>query len=338
MATPFDRRGKLDRTGVARLVEYLIAGGVHGVFVGGSQGEFFALTGRERASLIEMTVKAVSARVPIYAGVAGITTREAMREARVAESAGADALSVLTPFFIRPSPSELHEHFSRVAACTGLPILMYSNPEKTGVRLDPLLVRKLEAISNIVGIKDSSGDMTLTMEYIRGTTARFAVLAGRDTLIYPTLACGGSGAVAATANVVPSLCVEIYESYRAGDNEKAVSAQRLLTPLRLAFELGTFPGVVKEALSMIGVPVGAARAPVGPMSDTCRDELKLVLQNLEEYWGEAQSPSRRNRGSRRNPGHDSGPSVHIRTGKPGGVVSGRAALRSSQGNSVKARG
>jgi 4-hydroxy-tetrahydrodipicolinate synthase len=144
----------------------------------------------------------------------------------------------------------------------------------------------LERYENVVGIKDSSGDMTLTMEYIRVTSTQFAVLCGRDTLIYPTLACGGSGAVAATANVVPRLCVELLERHRVGDHRRALEAQLLLTSLRAAFELGTFPVVVKEALAMIGLPIGPTRAPVGGIGESARKQLEEILQRLKPYWSQ----------------------------------------------------
>jgi len=287
MATPFDNQDRLDRTAIARLVEHLIAGGVHGIFAAGSQGESYALNDQERHELIETTASAVSGRVPVYAGVCAITTRDAIKQAQIAEAAGADILSVLTPFFVRPSRSELLEYFTRVAESTRLPLVLYNNPDKTGVKINPDLLGELEKTVNVVGIKDSSGDMTLTIEYIRSTSEDFAVMAGRDTLIYPTLVCGGAGAVTATANVVPGLCVQIYESYRSGDGNRALAAQKLLNPLRLAFGLGTFPVVVKEALSIIGIPVGPARAPVRELDQSSRQQLTRVLQPLQDYWRHA---------------------------------------------------
>jgi len=131
-----------------------------------------------------------------------------------------------------------------------------------------------------INIKDSSGDLTLTMEYIRLTAEEFAVLSGRDTLILAGLLHGTKGAIAATANVVPALVVEIYEAFQAGEIERARRAQERLAPLRLAFGLGSFPAVVKEALELIGIPAGPCRGPVGPLSSEKRAELRQVLLDL----------------------------------------------------------
>jgi 4-hydroxy-tetrahydrodipicolinate synthase len=148
------------------------------------------------------------------------------------------------------------------------------------VRLSAKLVSRLSEIDNIVGIKDSSGDLTLTTEYISETGPGFSVLVGRDTLILTALVSGASGAIAACANVVPRLTAEIYEAFLAGDSKRALEAQRRLAPLRLAFEMGTFPVVIKEALALMGICSGRAIAPVGPMSNDRRTELRKVLRDL----------------------------------------------------------
>ncbi|MBM4324543.1 MAG: dihydrodipicolinate synthase family protein, partial [Deltaproteobacteria bacterium] len=135
-------------------------------------------------------------------------------------------------------------------------------------------------VHNIVGIKDSSGDLTLTAEYIRRTGDTFSVLAGRDTLIYGTLCYGGKGAIAATANVAPKVIVEIYEAFMAGDHKRALAAQYRLAPLRLAFDLGTFPVVIKEALNLMGIEAGVGMPPVGGISPKAKDELREILKKM----------------------------------------------------------
>jgi 4-hydroxy-tetrahydrodipicolinate synthase len=135
-------------------------------------------------------------------------------------------------------------------------------------------------VKNIVGIKDSSGDLTITSEYIRRTGEEFSVLAGRDTLIYGTLCYGGKGAIAATANVVPKVVVEIYEAFQKGDLKRSLEAQFRLAPLRLAFDLGTFPVVIKEALNLIGIDAGVGMPPVGGIKPEAKKELKEILKNM----------------------------------------------------------
>ena len=154
--------------------------------------------------------------------------------------------------------------------------------QRTHVALQPSSVVKLAAIKNIIGIKDSSGDMTNTAECIRLTRDMdFDVMIGRDTLIHANLCYGGAGAVAACANVAPRICADIYDKYMAGDIKGSLEAQFRLAPLRIAFALGTFPTVIKEALELLGVPAGPCFDPVGPMSADEKKQLVSILKGME---------------------------------------------------------
>lgn len=280
MVTPITSDGKIHMHALRKLTNYLIEGGVHGLFPVGSQGEFYALTFEEKRQVIEVVVEETRGRVPVYAGTGAITTREVIALTQMAESAGVSAVSVLTPYFITPNETELFEFYSAIAKSTRLPVLLYNNPARTGVNLSANFVVRASKIDNIVGIKDSSGDMTLMAEYIRRTDETFSVLAGRDTLIYGALCYGGKGAIAATANVAPKIIVEIYEAFIAGDMKRSLEAQFRLAPLRLAFELGTFPVVIKEALNLIGIDAGMGIAPVGGIKAEAKEELKKILKGM----------------------------------------------------------
>ncbi|WP_433542805.1 4-hydroxy-tetrahydrodipicolinate synthase [Neomoorella humiferrea] len=282
MATPTDEWGNINEGALRKLVNHLIDGGVHGLFPIGSQGEFFALTFEQKKKVIEIVIDETRGRVPVYAGTAALTTKEAIETTKMARDLGVDAVSILTPFFTNLNQKEVIQFYLDIArAVPDLPVLLYSNPARTKVPITVETVKELAAVDNIVGIKDSSGDMTLTAEYIRVTRQMdFSVLAGRDTLIYATLCYGGTGSITATANVDPSLVVEIYEAFMAGDHRRALEAQYRLAPLRLAFELGTFPVVIKEALDMIGIEAGQAIRPVGPLTEENRARLRQVLQEM----------------------------------------------------------
>ncbi len=280
MVTPVTLEGKINVKALRKLTNYLIEGGVHGLFPVGSQGEFYALTFEEKKKVIEVVIEETRGRVPVYAGTGAITTRETITLTQMAEKAGVSAVSILTPFFINPNEAELFEFYSAVAKATRLPVLLYNNPARTGVNISANFVARASKIENIIGIKDSSGDLTLASEYIRRTNKDFSVLAGRDTLIYGTLCYGGKGAIAATANVAPKLVVEIYEAFQAGDLKRSLEAQFRLAPLRLAFELGTFPVVIKEALNLIGIDAGIAIPPVGEVNPKAKEDLKEILKNM----------------------------------------------------------
>jgi len=277
MVTPLDDKDQVNEPVLQGLVGYLLDAGVHGLFAIGSQGEFYALTIEEKKRIAELVVRETSGRVPVYIGTGAVTTRESILLTAMAENVGADAVSIMTPFFISPSEDELYEHYATIAKSTRLPVLLYSNPGRTHVDMSAKLVARLSGVDNIVGIKDSSGDLSLTAEYIRNTDSGFSVLMGRDTLIYGALMYGARGAIAATANVAPRLVVEIYEAYIRGDFEQARNAQADLAPLRQAFNLGSFPVVIKDALQLMGMAVGPAREPIRPLDSAGRAELQNIL-------------------------------------------------------------
>lgn len=285
LVTPLNDKGEIMEEALRRLIEYVIEGGVHGVFILGSTGEIYGLDMEQKRRAIEITVDQTAGRVPVYAGASEITTRDCIRTAQLAESiGGVDAISVLTPYFVTPNPRELADHYKAIAESVKTPIILYGNDDKTQVSISPELCLELADVENIVGIKDSSGDMTKMVEYIRLTKGKeFSVLAGRDTLIYGNLCYGGDGAIASCANVAPAIAAGIYDAFVAGDLAKSLEYQFQLAPLRLAFSLGTFPVVVKEALKMIGIDVGSALKPVGEMSEENREKLKQVLIDMNVY-------------------------------------------------------
>jgi 4-hydroxy-tetrahydrodipicolinate synthase len=282
MVTPIDDMGRINESALRKLTNHLIDGGVHGLFPVGSQGEFFSLTFEQKKETIRIVVDETRGRVPVYAGTGAVTTREAIETTKMAQGWGVSAVSVITPYFLVPSQKELIVHYTAIAkACPDLPILLYSNPDRTQVPFPISTVLELAAVDNIIGIKDSSGDMSMTGEFIRLTRGmNFHVLMGRDTLIYAALCYGAAGSICATGNVDPRVPVEIYEAFIVGDHKRALEAQYRLAPLRIAFGLGTFPVVVKEALTMIGIDAGPAVLPVGPMTPENREKLRKVIADM----------------------------------------------------------
>jgi 4-hydroxy-tetrahydrodipicolinate synthase len=282
MVTPIDDMGRINESALRKLTNYLIDGGVHGLFPVGSQGEFFSLTFEQKKEAIRIVVDETKGRIPVYAGTGAVTTREAIETTKMAQGWGVSAVSVITPYFLVPSQKELIVHYTAIAkACPDLPILLYSNPDRTQVPFPISTVLELAAVDNIIGIKDSSGDMSITGEFIRLTRGmNFHVLMGRDTLIYAALCYGAAGSICATGNVDPRVPVEIYEAFIVGDHKRALEAQYNLAPLRIAFGLGTFPVVVKEALTMIGIDAGPAILPVGPMTPENREKLRKIIADM----------------------------------------------------------
>jgi 4-hydroxy-tetrahydrodipicolinate synthase len=279
VATPMQANEDLDLPRFRWFLDHLLGAGVHGVFVLGTNSEFYAMDEAEKQQVIATAVEHVRGRVPVWAGTGAETTREAIRLTRMAEKEGADGVSIITPYFVAPSQQEIFDHYRRIAETTALPVVLYNNPATCGgVKIDVDTVARLAEIPNILGIKDSSGDLQNTNEYIRVVPDRFSVLQGRDTLIYQALIFGARGAVPATANVAPHVLVDIYESYMRGDHVAAMAAQLRVNPVRLSLNVGTPPGGVKAALSILGMSIGPSRSPINPLSADKQQKMKASLQ------------------------------------------------------------
>jgi 4-hydroxy-tetrahydrodipicolinate synthase len=285
LVTPLDRNGNLLEDALRNVIDYIIAGGVHGLFILGSSGEIYGLTNEQKRRVVEITVDHTNGRVPVYCGASEITTRDCIQTAQmVQEVGGVSALSVLTPYFMTPTQSELTEHFKAIAKSTNLPIILYGNEARTQVKIEVATCEELSKVDNIIGMKDSSGDMTRMAEYLRVTDRdTFSVMAGRDTLIYAGLCHGTTGAIASTANIAPKLVSDIYNAFMVGDYKKSLELQFKLAPLRLCIDKATFPVVLKEGLRMVGVDVGYAFEPAAEMTPESRRQLENVLKDLEIY-------------------------------------------------------
>lgn len=275
--TPMHPDESVDLAGLRRHIDWQLDSGVDAIFVLGTTGEFYALDDAEKQAVVAEVVRHVAGRKPVYAGTGAVTTREAVRLTKLAEREGVNGVSVLTPFFLKPTQAELVSHFRAVAECSPLPVILYSNPGPTGVCVEPDTVARLAELPNVVGIKDSSGDLQNTIEIVKRVPASFGVLVGRDTLILAGLLFGASGAIPATCNLAPALCVGIRRAFLAGDVAEARRLQDRLAPVRLALTLGTGNGAVKEGLTLMGRDCGPNRRPIGPLPAEKREQLRRVL-------------------------------------------------------------
>lgn len=281
LVTPLTEDGELMEQGLRDLLDFVIVGGVHGLFVLGSSGEIYGLHADQKRRVVEVTVEHVAGRVPVYAGASEITTRDCIATALMAEQVGGvAALSVLTPYFMTPTQAELVEHYTAIAESTSLPVILYTNPGRTHVDLALDTVLELASVPGIVGLKDSAGDLDQTRALLAARPEGFAVLMGRDTLIEPALAAGADGCIASTANIAPALVAGIYDAFRAGDLDLARRRQEALTPLRELLDKATFPVVLKEGLRFAGVDAGYCLAPARALTDPWRTRLAEVVAAL----------------------------------------------------------
>ena len=279
--TPFTPDEQVDEPAFRKVLRFLIDQGVHGLFPAGTGGEFSALTVDEKKRLMDLTVKEAAGRVFVMPNVGAITTAESVELARHAEAVGCDAVSAVTPFFLKPSQDELIEHYRSICAAVKIPVLAYNIPERTGgVALSvPTVSRLAREVANFAGIKDSTGDLTNAAEIVRTSPPGFRVFMGRDTLIFGALLYGCVGAVAATANVAPALAVGIHDAVMAGDLPKARELQAKLAPVRRLFTIGSHPLGLKEAMVQLGtLECGRCRRPTLELTPAQKNEVAAVLR------------------------------------------------------------
>ncbi|MBQ7665710.1 MAG: dihydrodipicolinate synthase family protein [Synergistaceae bacterium] len=282
VVTPFDDNGKFKEDEYKKLLQYFIDNGIHGVFPFGTSGEFYAFDNGFYRHVLEVTCEYARGKMDIYAGANHITPKGAIELAKIAEEVKVDALSVLTPMFVSQTQNELEIYYRKIADATSLPIVIYNNKPKTNVGVAPETIQKLAKVKNIIAVKDSTGDMTNSEEYIRLTRDNpdFCVLMGRDTLIYAALWYGAAGAITSCGNIAPRIAVDIYENFINKNYDAALEAQFKLSELRIATNMGSFPVVIKEALNMIGYNVGKCAEPIQPLTSEQHAKLEVVMKNI----------------------------------------------------------
>jgi 4-hydroxy-tetrahydrodipicolinate synthase len=280
IVTPITEDEKVDEASLRRLVDYVIEGGCSGILAFGSNGEFYMMEEAEMEEALKIMVDQCAGRVPIYMGVGAIRTSKCVRLARMGVRLGARSVSILQPMFLRPTEEELKQHFRTIAAAVPeVPVLLYNNPGRCGYAMSQDLVQELaHSIPNLVGMKDSSGDLTQTMEFVRrNADISFKVLSGKDTLIYSGLGVGAVGAVCSTANYLPELVCSIYERYVAGDIKGSLEAQLRLNPIRLATDKSSFPVATKDLANLVGMKVGRPYLPTMPSPAAQMENLRQSL-------------------------------------------------------------
>lgn len=282
--TPMNQDETIHEQELRNQVNRLIKAGIHGIFPCGTNGEGYALEEKEKFRVLEIVIEETRGRIPVYAGTGCITTKETIRQSRIAEKMGADVLSVITPYFAAASQEELYEHYKALAQEVKIPIIMYNIPARTGNRLAPETVARLSKIENIAGVKDSSGNFDNLLQYIERTKKQkdFAVLSGNDSLILWNLMAGGTGGVAGCANVFPEVMVSIYEGFVENDLKKARNAQDSIRTFRDCFKYGNSNTVIKAAVEFLGYPVGKCRSPFNKLSETGIDAVKTVLEECRK--------------------------------------------------------
>ena len=285
IVTPMNADESVNIAELRNQVERQIAGGVHGIFPFGTNGEGYILSMKEKEEILEAVIDQVKGRIPVYAGTGCISTQDTVYMSKRAQELGADVLSIITPSFAVASQKELYDHYVEVAKHVNIPIVLYNIPPRTGNKLLPETVAKLaKDVDVIMGAKDSSGDRDNLKAYIdltKDLDKDFSVLAGNDGNIFFCLQNGGKGGIAGRANLWPETVASIYNYFVAGDLEKAEAAQAEIAKIQPVFKFGNPNTIIKKAVNLLGYPVGDCRRPFNYLCDEGVEALKAVLKDTE---------------------------------------------------------
>jgi 4-hydroxy-tetrahydrodipicolinate synthase len=280
LVTPFSAAGELDEPALRRLVRRQVEAGIHFLVPCGTTGETPTLSRRERTRVVEIVVEEAGGRAPILAGAGGYSTAETIELAREMESAGANGLLSVTPYYNKPTPEGLYQHFRAIAESTTLPIVLYNVPGRTGCNLDVRTLERLTAIANIAGVKEASGNMTQICEICAAVPSDFIVLSGDDALTVPVMAVGGRGVISVASNEAPAEMVAMVESAERGDFADARNRHQRLLPLMQVNFVEPNPVPVKAALAAMGLIEENYRLPMSPPRPESRQKIESVLQAM----------------------------------------------------------
>ena len=278
IVTPFTPTLILDEDGVRRLARRQIDEGVHFLVPCGTTGESPTLSDEERTRIVQICVEEAGGKVPVLAGAGGYDTREVIHAARQMERAGANGLLSVTPYYNKPTPDGLVQHYKAIAESTSLPIVVYNVPGRTGCNVDPTTLLKLSAIPNVIGVKEASGNIQQMCEICRALPPDFIVLSGDDAITLPLMAVGGRGVISVASNEAPRQMSQMVEAAERGDFAAARRIHAALLPLMLINFVESNPIPVKAAMAAMGLLEEAYRLPMVPPRAESRAKIVNVLR------------------------------------------------------------
>jgi 4-hydroxy-tetrahydrodipicolinate synthase len=285
MVTPLDASGEVDFDVLGQLLEKQIAAGVTGVVPMGTTGESPTMFNAEHDAVIRYTVEKVAGRVQVWAGTGSNNTQQAIRTTGEAREAGADGVLVVTPYYNKPSQAGLRRYFAEIAESTDLPIIVYNIKGRTAVNVETDTLAEIARISNVVAVKEASGDIGQMADVIDCICHRqddpFWVVSGDDALTLPLMSVGGHGVISVVSNLVPERMVELVSAAAAGDFETARRVHYELLPLFKASFIETNPVPIKAAMNLCGLDVGDVRSPLAPLTEASQRRLESILRGLQ---------------------------------------------------------
>ncbi|AMO98344.1 dihydrodipicolinate synthase [Collimonas arenae] len=281
IVTPFTANDEFDEKAFRKLIDFQVDEGAGGLLVAGGSGEYVSLTPSERKKVVEVAVDQVRGRIPIIVGALAPATREVLDTAKHAADAGADAVLVLPPYYIKPSADGIVEHFATIADGTSLPIVAYNNTGRTGLTLDIPILERLTKLPSVVALKECERDLAVVSAKIKAVGERIAVMSGDDDLGFPTFLLGSPGGIFMTANLVPAFHKKLFDATKRGDIANAKKAHYALLALVEALYTANHPGPLKDAMAYVGQPIGAARTPLQHGSAESLKRAKAAIEALQ---------------------------------------------------------
>jgi 4-hydroxy-tetrahydrodipicolinate synthase len=280
LVTPFRSDLSLDEEGLRRLLRRQIEGGIHFLVPCGTTGENPTLTREEHLRVVEITLEEAGGHTPVLAGCGGNNTQEVVELARDLEGLGADGLLVVTPYYNKPTPEGLYQHYRAVARATRLPIVVYNVPGRTGTNVDPATLSRLAEIDTVAGVKEASGNISQMAAIVQAVPETFAVLSGDDAVTLPLIALGGVGIISVVSNEVPFAMARLTSLCLQGDFPAAREIQRRLHALMEINFIEANPGPVKAALGLMGLIEPVFRLPMVPPKPENLKKIEKVLLEL----------------------------------------------------------
>jgi 4-hydroxy-tetrahydrodipicolinate synthase len=283
LVTPFSRSGELDEKSVRRLGRRQIDAGIHFLVPNGTTGENPTLTLEERTRIVEILVDEANGQVPILAGAGGYNTKEVVHLADEMRKAGASGLLSVTPYYNKPTPDGLVQHYRAIADSTPLPIIVYNVPGRTGVNIDVNTLVRLAAIPNVIGVKEASGNVTQVCEICKAVPSDFLVLSGDDALTLPIMAVGGRGVISVASNEIPREMAQMVDAVEQNDFAAARTIHSRIMPLMQINFVESNPVPVKAAMAAMGLLEEVYRLPVTPPRPESREKILAVLNDLKLF-------------------------------------------------------
>ena len=278
IVTPFDDKGAVNEIALRSNIDFLISKGVAGIVPCGTTGESATLSWEEHNHVVDVALEQANGKIQVIAGAGSNNTSESLNAAAHARKMGADAILCITPYYNRPTQEGLYRHFQTIATQVDIPIVVYNVPGRTGINLQPQTVERLCECSNIVAIKEASGNILQISEIHRRCGDRLTILSGDDPLTLPILACGGKGVISVVANFSPEKIIAMINAFFANDTKTALELHEKLMPLSQAMFIETNPIPVKTAMNLLGMNAGPLRLPLVPMEESNKQRLLAVLR------------------------------------------------------------